>query len=475
MTYSSLRSKAFALLAALGLVLAGCAGADAAIDSAASGSSTSDASSNAASGASGSLDSSRVHTVSLTVDDTALRDMLETYAETGDKEWIHASVTVDGETFEDVGIKLKGNSSLRGISADTPAQELPLRIRLDKYVDGQDYNGISDFTVRSNNTETSMNEAVALDLLTEAGLASTQAIATRFSVNGSEESLRLTVQNLDETWVEDYFPDAGQDSVLYKADSEGNWSWLGQDGDYSASFDVEAGDENYQPLIELLDLLNNGTQEEIASQLPEMVDLDSFATYLAFQEIIDNFDDIDGPGNNSYLFWDSATQMFTVVAWDHNLAFGGMAGGEGGMMEGAPGERPEFDGENPPTGQAPNFDDENPPTGQAPNLDNENMPTGERPEFDGDDPAGGGMSRDNPLVTAFESNEEWTALYDSKLADLQTTLIDDGALSDSVDAWSQTLTAGASDLVSAETIAAEGEAINDPGSNGAPTTAESSR
>ena len=40
-------------------------------------------------------------------------------------------------------------------------------------------------------------------------------------------------------------------------------------------------------------------------------------------------DDIDGPGNNSYLFWDSATGMFTVVAWDHNLAFGASMGGAG--------------------------------------------------------------------------------------------------------------------------------------------------
>lgn len=116
-------------------------------------------------------------------------------------------MTIDGETFTDVGLKLKGNSSLRGISVDGgPAQDLPFRIRLDKYVDDQQLKGISDFTVRSNSSETSMNEAVALDLLTDAGLASTQAIATRFSVNGGDETLRLTVQNLDDTWGTQLFP-----------------------------------------------------------------------------------------------------------------------------------------------------------------------------------------------------------------------------------------------------------------------------
>lgn len=62
------------------------------------------------------------------------------------------------------------------------------------------------------------------------------------------------------------------------------------------------------------------------------MDLDSFATYLAFEDLVNNFDDIDGPGNNSYLFWDSATKKFTIVAWDHNLAFGvSPAGNSDGM------------------------------------------------------------------------------------------------------------------------------------------------
>ena len=31
------------------------------------------------------------------------------------------------------------------------------------------------------------------------------------------------------------------------------------------------------------------------------------------QDLVDNFDDIDGPGNNSYLSYDAATGQFTIV------------------------------------------------------------------------------------------------------------------------------------------------------------------
>ena len=48
---------------------------------------------------------------------------------------------------------------------DAAAEDLPWLIRLDKFVDGQTHDGHEDIVVRSNNSQTSLNEAVALDLL----------------------------------------------------------------------------------------------------------------------------------------------------------------------------------------------------------------------------------------------------------------------------------------------------------------------
>ena len=197
-----LRWTAAGAVAALGL--AGCATTTSQGGAASSGPSIS----TIAQAAAGTVfDSSEVHTIALEVDEADLVAMIATYLDSGEKEWITASVTIDGETFENVGIKLKGNSSLRSITTDTPAQDIPWRIRLDKYVDGQSIDGYSDFVIRSNSSETALNEAVALELLGAAGLATEQSVATRFSVNGSEESLRLTLQKLDDAWVADNFDD----------------------------------------------------------------------------------------------------------------------------------------------------------------------------------------------------------------------------------------------------------------------------
>ena len=462
---SSPTARFLALGAIASLAVAGCSTASAA------GTSDTDTSTTAAAAAGTFFDASTVHSIAIDVEQSELDTAIESYLSSGDKVWITADVTIDGVTYSQAGLKLKGNSSLRSISTDSAAEDLPWRIRLDKYVDGQNADGYTDLVLRANSSETSINEAVALDLLAEAGLATEQAVATRVSVNGSDEKLVLVLQNLDDTWLAENF---SADDILYKADAEGDYTWRGVDPTaYTDAFDVEAGEEDYTPLVALLDVVNNATDEDFAAKLPDLLDVESFARYLAFEELINNFDDIDGPGNNSYLAYDAETGKTTVVAWDHNLAFGvansaggmggeggfggGMGGGGRGDQDGAGGERPAMPG----NGQLP--DGAAAPEGMTP-------PEGFTPPADGQMPGAGqggqggmggmgGMGGDNPLVDRFLENEEFAALYDQAVIDLQAVLIDSGALTDAVAAWTDVLTQGAADLVDEATITEEADAV----------------
>lgn len=404
----------------------------------------------------------QVHSITIAYDETAYQAMLATFAETGEKEWITATVTIDGEVFEDVGIKLKGNSSLQGlaatvmsssgqgdgtvdqtttagragpggepggeVSADEP-EGLPWRIRLDKYVEGQDFHGQADLVVRGNRTETSLNEAVALDLIGEAGLVTQEASPVRFSVNGGEETLRLVIENPTDTWYADAI---GTEGVLYKAEAEGDYSYRGEDPDaYTDAFDIEVatGEDDYVPLVEFLDFVNNADDATFAADLPERLDVDAFATYLAIQDLVANADDIDGPGNNSYLHYDLESGTFTVVAWDQNLSFGGLGGGTGGRGGGAP-----------PGGTA----DGAPPGATA---DGARAP--------GAAAGGPGANRGNVLAERFLANEEFAGLVDAASARLRAALYESGAAREILDDRAAVLLDQASDLVSAETIEAE--------------------
>lgn len=403
-----------------------------------------DSSTTGSEGAASALwDSATVHSISIDLDQDAYDAMIQVYLDTGEKDWIEASVTIDGVTYERVGLKLKGNSSLRSLSEETAEnpEELPWLIRLDKYVDGQNADGTTELVVRGNSSKTALNEAIALDLLEQAGLASEQAIAVRFSVGGSDETLRLVIENPDEEWMQ---AELG-DGLLYKAEAGGDYSYRGDDpAAYAEVFDQEGGEEDYAPLIDLLQWVSESTDEEFAADLDDHLDVESFATYLAFQDLVSNSDDIDGPGNNSYLYYDPDSGVFTVVNWDLNLAFAAMPGG--GAGPGAPG------GSGLPGG--------GPQDAQA-DADGGRPAPGDIPQQGGGpgDGRGGGMGGSNILAERFLANDDFAALVTSENERLQNELIDSGVASDLLSAWTETIIDGASDLVEADVITAESEAL----------------
>lgn len=424
--------------------------------------STSDATSTSPAGqvVAGSLfDSSAVHDVEISADDADVEAAISTYLEDDDKTWISATVTIDGQVFEDVGLRLKGNSSLRTISTDdaqTP-QELPWLVRLDKFVDDQSLDGVTSFVIRSNTSATAMNEAVALELIGLSGLATEEAIATRVSFNDGEESLRLVIENPDDAWAASEFSTLG---TLYKAESTGDYTYRGEDpASYDEVFDLEAGEEDYAPLTAFLQFINEADDATFGAELGEHLDVDAFATYLAVQDLVANNDDIDGPGNNSYLHHDPQTGLMTVVAWDQNLSFGveNVGGGAPGAAQpNTPGgdagdavpARPgmDGDGEVPTAGEAP--------AGRPAPTDQEARP-GQDARAGQERGGGDGASGGNVLAQRFLADDAFNTLYTERLAELTDLFYTDGVAAEVVATWSTVLSEQATDLVSQDTIQAE--------------------
>ncbi|MCV2395483.1 CotH kinase family protein [Actinotalea sp. M2MS4P-6] len=434
---SAARAAAVAVVVALALALAGCASsgeASSAATAAPSASATGTAAGSTAT-TTGFFDTSQLHTIEVELDQADLDDVIATYLATGEKDWLSATVTIDGETFTDVGMRLKGNSTLRVVTADTPGEDLPWLIRLDKYVDGQSLDGVTSLVVRASSTSTAVNEAVALQLIAAAGLASEAPTEVAFSVNG-DAALRLVIENPDDVWAARTFT---SESLLYKAQAGGDYSYRGDDpAAYDDIFDQEAGEpETLDPLIEFLAWLNESDDATFAAELDEHVDVDSLVTYLAVQELVGNADDIDGPGNNSYLQWDPDTGLMTVVSWDQNLSFGtANVGGQGG----------------PGAGQG---------AGQAPDRAPGQAAGGAAGQAAGGRPAGGaGPGRGgNVLTERFLSDPDAVAAVDAELDRLTAELVTSGVADGLLDDWQTLLTDQAGDLVDAATVAAEVDAV----------------
>ncbi|WP_144122821.1 CotH kinase family protein [Catellatospora sichuanensis] len=352
------------------------------------------------------FDASIAHTLTVTYTEADYQRMFDEYMATGEKEYVRADVTVDGTLIRDVGIRLKGNSTLMGLThegqtaslredrggvrVDGPPggapqtrpgggrrggfgrvsldsarpEELPWLMSFDEFAKGRRYQGRSEIAVRVSGMGGGgavLNEAVSLAVLAAAGQPAQRYAYAGFQVNGRPVKARLLVEHPDEN-----FADSLGDGVLYKALSTGRFAYQGDDPTvYADDFKQvdDKGSHDLKPVIELLRWVDGASDADFAAHLADHVDVGSFAAYVAAQNLLLNFDDMAGPGKNYYLWYDLRTARFRVVSWDHNLTFSGSAasgphdalgmGGPGGGFGGPGGEFTPPEGTRLPEGFNP--------------------------------------------------------------------------------------------------------------------------
>jgi spore coat protein CotH len=385
------------------------------------------------------FDTSVPHELTLTFGDAAYRDMLQEYFATGEKKYIEADLVIDGTRIPSVGVRLKGNSTLNGLTwngmvrtrqgvrqgggpfggfgggvfgsslkGEEP-ENLPWLISFDEFVAGRRYQGHSQIAVRPalGRSATLLNEALAIALVGESGEPGQRFTYGSFSVNGRTSGPRLIVEYLDEGYAERL-----GDGVLYKALASGGFDYKGEDQTrYTTDFkQVNAvGSADLQPVIDLIRWVNDASDEEFASGLADRLDVGSFARYVALQNLLLNFDDMSGPGRNYYLWYDRATRRFRVINWDLNLAFQGdpATGPHDSVRRG-------FGPWRPPDGQ-----------GNARTRPGEPPQGGNRTRRD---PVGGGGGprMGHPLKDRFLASRAFTAVYEEQYRALFAGLFRDG-------------------------------------------------
>ena len=406
------------------------------------------------------------HTIDISFNQDEYEEMIKTFQDDGRKEFIRADITIDGTLIENVGLRLKGNSTLMTLRSDgqgpdgegggpggpgggggggmtqldeSAPEELPWLISFDEFEEGRAFEGRTEIALRpaASGSDVALNEALALSLTEESGQDTQQFSFSTVTVNGEDSASRLVLDSPDALWADDL-----GDGVLYKGRASGSLDYLGDDPtDYEEAFNQINGEGAYdlQPVMTFLDVVNNSSDEEFAEQLEDYLDTESFAKYLATQELISNNDAMDGPGNNYYLWYDTEEEQFTVLSWDLNMALSGMGGGMGVGMGPGMGDTTEGEATEGETAEGEPADGAMPegemPEGAMPRGE---MPQGEIPEGDpggdGDeegDPGGDGGSRGSGsgsgvLKERFLDNEEFYAMYEEAYSELYDQLIASG-------------------------------------------------
>ena len=266
------------------------------------------------------FDSGRVHTVDLRVEDWA-----QFIADAPEEAYVPCTAVIDGEEFYQVGLRAKGNNSLR-LTEEYGLSRYSLKLEFDHYVDGGNYHGLDKFSLDASFQDNSyLKTYLVYDMMAFMEVPAPLCSYTWVTVNGRPWGLFLAIEEPEEAFARRNFgPDYGQ---LYKPDyrslnaenADVALRYIGDDPDLypnlfdNAKFDVDAADR--ARLIEALRVLSTGENLDTA------VNVDQVLRYFAVQVFVMNWDSYLGhTGHNYFLYEENG--MLSILPWDYNLAFG---------------------------------------------------------------------------------------------------------------------------------------------------------
>ncbi len=240
------------------------------------------------------------------------------YASTGG--YIMAeSVTINGETFDSVGVKYKGNSTYQ------PNQtKNPFHIELDTYKDHK-YEAYTDIKLSNVAKDPSfLREVLSYQVLRQYMDAPLSNYANVY-VNGTLIGLYSNSEAISKKFVNNRFYSKSNTFIKCNPpDGAGpgsndfpNLVYLGEDStNYYDAYELKS-DNGWDELIDLCDTLSNHLPE-----IEKILDVDRSLWMLAFNNVLVNLDSyIGGFTQNYYLYRDDYGRFLPVV-WDLNESFG---------------------------------------------------------------------------------------------------------------------------------------------------------
>ena len=264
-------------------------------------------------------DMNTIQTIEITFAQSNWDQLLDAaYAGSGD--YIMAqSVTINGEVFDSVGVKYKGNSTYNANQVKNP-----WHIELDTYKE-HDYEGYTDIKLANVAKDPSfLRDVLGYQILRQYMDAPLPNYANLY-VNGTLIGLYSNTESISKKFVNNHFGSKGNAffdcSPPEGAGPQGgdypNLVYLGQDStDYYEAYDIKS-DAGWAELIDLCDTLANHT-----TAIEKILDVDKALWMLAFDNVIVNLDSYLGVFSQNYYLYRDDYGRFLPVVWDLNESFG---------------------------------------------------------------------------------------------------------------------------------------------------------
>lgn len=259
------------------------------------------------------FDTSRVHTIDIVMDDW--EGFLEGCT---DEEYELCSVVIDNESYNNVAIRAKGNTSLTQV-ASYGNDRYSFKIEFDHYDSTISYHGLDKLSLNNIiQDNTYMKDYLTYQMMGYFGVDAPLCSYVYITVNGEDWGLYLAVEGVEESFLErNYGSDYGE---LYKPDSMSMGGGRGNGGEFDLEdwMDDQSGEEGQSTLPDRQAMKGQRPEGMTPPDIGEEVQSDTETMPQDMPGAVPSQDDASG------------SQTTDPAQTDKE--FGGRGGGMGGSM-----------------------------------------------------------------------------------------------------------------------------------------------
>jgi hypothetical protein len=244
-----------------------------------------------------------------------------------DFNWVEGDFELAGLAFRKVAVRYRGNGTYLN-SLFGPKQSF--KVDLNKFVKGQKLGGLDKLNFLNSIADFSyLHDALAEKLFADLGVPAPRTAYAYMTVDvegaQAEQALGLyvMVENIGGEFAEDRF--GSKQTPIYKPVTYDLFLYLGEDWDaYAEIYDLKtkATEEEKQRVIDFARLVTHADDSEFARLLPDFLDLQNFAAFLAGHVLMSSYDGFLSNGQNYYLYLDRRSNRFGFIPWDQDHGWG---------------------------------------------------------------------------------------------------------------------------------------------------------
>lgn len=243
-----------------------------------------------------------------------------------------ALLVVDGDTFPNVGVRFKGQTSY---SQTQNSEKKSFNITLDYSDPNQDLNGYTTINLNNCFEDASFMREVSYLHQIRKHVPAAKACYVQLFINGTNWGMYPNVQQLNREYAKDWF--FSNNGTMWRADrpsgsgGAGGPGWgdgtaalnfLGTDtATYKQYYTLKSTDKTnpWDDLVQVCEVLNDTPLSELESSVSQYLDLDRTLWFLASEIAFSDDDSYVFKGKmDYYLYWDPETLRMTPLEFDGN-------------------------------------------------------------------------------------------------------------------------------------------------------------